>query len=91
MIDNLRAMLAPVLVLIFLSGHDCSAGPGRVWTGLVLFFLGSLLTSMTRSALQIWAAKLPGDAFRPLGWNLLRWLLAVAFLPYELISPWMRS
>ena len=30
-----------------------------------------------------WVARHPGAAFRPLGWSLVRWLLAVAFLPYE--------
>jgi len=42
-----------------------------------------ILTGLSRSAVQILGGENPGVALQPLGWNLLRWLLAIAFLPYE--------
>ena len=85
MFDNLRrALLAPALLLIFILGLIFLPGLAGLWTAVVLLSLGiPLLTGVTRSALQILGGEYPGVAFRPLGWNLLRWLLAVAFLPYE--------
>ena len=51
---------------------------------VVVLSLGiPLLTGAARSTLQILGGEVLAIALRPLGWNLLRWLLAVAFLPYE--------
>ena len=85
MFDNLRrAMLAPALLLIFILGLIFLPGLAGLWTAVVLLSLGiPLLTGVARSALQILGGEYPGIALRPLGWNILRWLLAVAFLPYE--------
>jgi cyclic beta-1,2-glucan synthetase len=85
MFDNLRrALLAPSLVLIFVLGLIFLPGLAGLWTGVVLLSLGvPMLTGMARSGLQILGGEYPGIALRSLGWNLLRWLLAVAFLPYE--------
>jgi cyclic beta-1,2-glucan synthetase len=85
MFDNLRrAMLAPALLLIFMLGLIFLPGLAGLWTVVVLLSLGiPLLTGVARSALQILGGEFPGIALRSLGWNLLRWLLAVAFLPYE--------
>ena len=85
MFDNLRrAVLAPALVLIFLLGLVFLPGLAGLWTAVVLLSLGiPLLTGVARSSLQILGGEVPAIALRPLGWNLLRWLLAVAFLPYE--------
>jgi cyclic beta-1,2-glucan synthetase len=85
MFDNLRrAMLAPLLLLIFILGLIILPGLAGLWTAVVLLSLGiPLLTGVARSALQILGGEYPGLALRPLGWNLMRWLLAVAFLPYE--------
>ena len=59
-------------------------GLAGLWTAVVLLSLGiPLLTGLARSTLQILGGEYPGVALRPLGWNILRWLLAVAFLPYE--------
>jgi len=85
MFDNLRrAMLAPALVLIFISGLIFLPDFAGILTAVVLLALGiPVLTGAVRSALQIVGGEHARTAFRPLGWNLLRWLLAVAFLPYE--------
>ncbi|MDR3576035.1 MAG: glucoamylase family protein [Anaerolineaceae bacterium] len=85
MFDNLRrALLAPVLLLIFFVGQIFLPGLAWLWTAVVLVSLGiPILTGAARSALQIISGEYVEIALRPLGWNLLRWLLAVAFLPYE--------
>jgi cyclic beta-1,2-glucan synthetase len=83
--DNLRrSMLAPVLMLIFVLGLVFLPQLVGLSTMVILLSLGvPLLTSLARSALQILGGEFPGVALRPLGWNILRWLMAVAFLPYE--------
>jgi cyclic beta-1,2-glucan synthetase len=83
--DNLRrALLAPVLLLIFILGLIFLPALAKLWTAVVLLSLGiPVLTGVARSALQILGGEYPRIAFRVLGWNLIRWLLAVAFLPYE--------
>ncbi len=85
MFDNLRrALLAPALVLIFILGIVFLPGLTRLWTGVVLITLGiPLLTGIARSGMQIVSGEDLRIAFRPLAWNIVRWLLAVAFLPYE--------
>jgi cyclic beta-1,2-glucan synthetase len=85
MFDNLRrAILAPLLLLIFILGQIVLPGLSGFWTGMVLLSLGvPLFTGTARGALQILGGEVPRIALRPLGWNLLRWLLAVAFVPYE--------
>ena len=85
MFDNLRrALLAPALLLIFILGLVFLPGLAGLWTAVVLLSLGiPLLTGVARSALQILGGEHPGNALRPLGWDIVRWLLAVAFLPYE--------
>lgn len=83
--DNLRrSLLNPLLLLIFVLGLILLPGLSGLWTAIVLLSLGvPLLTSVAHGALQIMRGRHPGAAFRPLGWSLVRWLLAVAFLPYE--------
>ena len=85
MFDNLRrSMLAPALLLIFTLGQIFLPNLTGLWTAVVLLSLGiPLLTGIARSALQILGGEYAGIALRPLGWNILRWMLAVAFLPYE--------
>ncbi len=85
MFDNLRrALLAPILLLSFILGLIFLPGRAGLWTAVVLVSLGiPLLTGVGRSALQILGGEFVGVALRPLAWNLLRWLLAIAFLPYE--------
>lgn len=85
MFDNLRrAILAPVILFIFILGLNFLSSLSGLWTAIILFSLGvPMLTGLTRSTLQILGGENPKVAFRPLTWILLRWLLAVAFLPYE--------
>jgi cyclic beta-1,2-glucan synthetase len=85
MLDNLRrALLAPALLLIFIIGLIFLPGLAGLWTGIILFSLGvPLLTGIAISTQQILKGEFFSIALRPLGWNLLRWLLAIAFLPYE--------
>ncbi|HSM23479.1 MAG TPA: hypothetical protein VK856_01285, partial [Anaerolineaceae bacterium] len=83
--DNLRrSLLAPALLLIFLVGFIFFPTYSLLWTAIVLISLAiPLLTGLSRSALQIVGGENPRLALQPLGWNFLRWLLAIAFLPYE--------
>ena len=85
MLDNLRrAILAPALLLIFVLGLFFFPGLALLWTIVVFITLGiPLFTGLARSALQILGGEYLGIALRPLGWNFVRWMLAVAFLPYE--------
>ncbi len=83
--DNLRrSLLAPALMSIFVLGMVVLPGLAGLWTAVVLVSLGiPLLTGLARSGLQLLGGENPELSIRPLGWNFLRWLLAVAFLPYE--------
>ena len=88
MIDNLlRALLAPALLLVFILGQVSLPGLAGLWTMVILLSFGiPLLTSLARGTLQAVRGEPPEAAFRPVGWTLLRWVLAVAFLPYEAFS-----
>ena len=85
MFDNLRRSIhSPALMLIFIAGLVFMPGLAGLWMAVVVLSLGiPLLTGVARSTLQILDGEGLATALRPLGWNLLRWLLAVAFLPYE--------
>ena len=83
--DNLRrSMLTPSLFLIFILGVIFMPGVTELWTSVVLLTLSiPLLTGLARSSLQIMGGEVVGIALKPLAWNFLRWLMAIAFLPYE--------
>ena len=85
MLDNLlRAMLAPALLLIFILGTISAPGLFGFWIAIILFSLGiPLLTSIARSTFQTLHGEEASAAFHPFVWVLLRWFLAIAFLPYE--------
>ncbi len=85
MFDNLRrSLLAPSLLIIFLLGVLLLPGNSLLWTGIVLITLGiPIITGFARSTIQILGGEYPGVALRPMGWNLMRWFLGIAFLPYE--------
>jgi cyclic beta-1,2-glucan synthetase len=84
-VDNLlRSMLAPTLLLIFVIGTISMPDLTGFWMMIILFALGiPVLTSMTRSALLTLGGENLGAAFHPFRWYFGRWLLAIAFLPYE--------
>ncbi|MCC6147872.1 MAG: hypothetical protein IT308_09935 [Anaerolineaceae bacterium] len=83
--DNLRrALLAPALLFIFISGSIFLPMQAGVWTGVLMTSLAiPLLTSAARSILQTFGGEIPRSAFHPLLRSFLRWLLAVSFLIYE--------
>jgi cyclic beta-1,2-glucan synthetase len=85
MLDNLlRAMLAPALLLIFILGIISMPDLAGFWIAILLFSLGiPLLSSIARSTLQTLSGENIGAAFHHFIWYLVRWSLAIAFLPYE--------
>jgi cyclic beta-1,2-glucan synthetase len=85
MFDNLRrAMLAPSLMLIVILGILFQPSFNLLWTTILLLTLGiPIFTGLAHSTIQFLGGEDLRIAFRPLGWNLLRWFLAIAFLPYE--------
>ncbi len=85
MFDNLRrSMFAPALLSIFILGMIFLPGLARLWTAVVLISLSvPLITGLARSSIQILGGEMAKIAFRPVGLNIMRWLLAIAFLPYE--------
>ncbi len=85
MVDNLlRAMLAPALLFIFFFGTISMPDLIGLWLTIVLLSLGiPVLTSIARSAIQTLGGDNFSAAFHPMRWSFVRWVLAVAFLPYE--------
>ena len=83
--DNLRrSLLSPSLLLIFLLGLIFLPGSALLWIMVMLITLAiPLTTGLARSAIQILGGEYPVVALRPVGWNIVRWLLGIAFLPYE--------
>ncbi|HPL58532.1 MAG TPA: hypothetical protein PLT22_10160, partial [Flexilinea sp.] len=83
--DNLRrSLFPPALSLFFILGVIFLPRFALLWSLTVLVSLGiPLITSFINSIIQIVHGGTVRAAFRPLFWNFLRWLLAVAFLPYE--------
>lgn len=83
--DNLRrSLLAPALLFVFFIGMIFLPSLAGFWTMIVLLSFGiPLATGLILSTIQMAQGETPGSAFHSAGLNLLRWLLAVAFLPYE--------
>ncbi len=84
-VDNLRrSLLAPALLLLFLAGWLWLPGSPLTWTLLGLFtpawpFLTDLFTSLIRLLNRgSWH-----EIRHSIRNSALRWLLAIAFLPYE--------
>jgi cyclic beta-1,2-glucan synthetase len=85
MFDNLnRSLLAPALILIYVLGIIFMPDLNVLWATVILLSLGiPLITSLARSTFQTLAGETIELAFQPLKRTLMRWLLALAFLPYE--------
>lgn len=85
MFDNLnRSLLAPALILIYVLGIIFFPDLNVLWALVILLSLGiPLITSLARSTFQTLAGETIELAFQPLKQTLMRWLLALAFLPYE--------
>jgi cyclic beta-1,2-glucan synthetase len=87
--DNLRrSLVPPVLLLFFLAGWIWFPGSPMLWTLAGIFSLAvPFLTSIISAAIS--GLSNPKRAYplslrtRPIRDDLFRWLLALAFLPYE--------
>ena len=84
-IDNLlRSMLMPSLAVIFSAGVLFLPAQAGFWLGITLTALGiPIITSTVISMIRAAQGANPGAAFRSIGPNILRWALAIVFLPYE--------
>jgi cyclic beta-1,2-glucan synthetase len=84
-LDNLfRSMLDLSLLFIFFLGIVSMPEHTVLWIAIVLLSLGiPVLTSMARGAIQTLGGERFNAVLLPLKWSFVRWILAVAFLPYE--------
>jgi cyclic beta-1,2-glucan synthetase len=83
--DNLRrSMLAPCLLAVFVLGMLFLPEMAWFWLVVTLFTpAGPFIMSLGHSARLRLEGSTTETAFRPAGWDAIRWLLAVTFLPYE--------
>ncbi|MBK8986623.1 MAG: hypothetical protein IPM39_11165 [Chloroflexi bacterium] len=83
--DNLRrSLLSPMLLLLFVTGWLWLPGSPLVWTVLALLTsAASLLTSVVSTVWRAIGGASWAELRRPLRDDTIRWLLFVAFLPYE--------
>ncbi|MBE7556011.1 MAG: cellobiose phosphorylase [Anaerolineales bacterium] len=83
--DNLRrSLLPPALLLLFLAGWLWLPGSPLAWTLLGLFTPAwPFLTSIVTSAVRLINRGSWPEIRRSIHSSALRWLLAIAFLPYE--------
>ncbi|HSM57816.1 MAG TPA: glucoamylase family protein [Candidatus Sulfomarinibacteraceae bacterium] len=84
-VDNLRRSLnSPGLLFLFLLGWTILPGSPVLWTFLGLLApAASLATGVVMALARGFGGALWGEAFRPLRNSAVRWLLFLAFLPYE--------
>lgn len=85
--DNLmRSLLAPMLLLWFAAAWTVLPGPAWVWTLLGVLVPGfPALTSLLSTLLNSVGNPQGLTAVRRLWKDLVRWLLQLAFLPYEAV------
>lgn len=83
--DNLRrSLLAPALLLLFVAAWLWLPGSAWVWTLLGLLTSAvPLLTTIVAAVLQAFGGASWAEVIRPLRDSTIRWLLFLAFLPYE--------
>ncbi|MDY7079666.1 MAG: glucoamylase family protein [Chloroflexota bacterium] len=83
-LDNLRrSLLAPALLAMLLAGWLWLPGSALVWTVSVML---ALATMVIAGLITLWVRRLRGAeswTVQSLWMAVLRWLLALAFLPYE--------
>ncbi|MFW6063167.1 MAG: GH36-type glycosyl hydrolase domain-containing protein [Chloroflexota bacterium] len=86
-VDNLRrSLVSPGLLILFLAGWTILPGSPLLWTFLGLLSPAvSLATGVVIAALRGLGGAPWGEAFRPLRNSAVRWLLFLAFLPYEAV------
>ncbi len=82
--DNLRrSLLSPSLLVLLFAGWTVLPGSPLLWTALALLTPAvPLLTGLLNSLMRL-AAGEQGGIWRRLRDSLVRWLLYIAFLPYE--------
>ncbi|MEZ4711767.1 MAG: glucoamylase family protein [Caldilineaceae bacterium] len=83
--DNLRrSLLSPLLLLFFIAGWTFLPGAPWLWTLLAVLAPSTALLNGLLSALLGWAKGADPQAIgRDLVNHTIRWLLFIAFLPYE--------
>ncbi len=84
-LDNLRrSLLTPTVLALFVAGWTCLPGSAVIWTlvGLLTLALPVFIGLATVLVRKGGGASL-GGALYPVWRATLRWLLALAFLPYE--------
>jgi cyclic beta-1,2-glucan synthetase len=84
-LDNLlRSTLVPALLLIFILGVIIFPDLAWFWVVIVLLSLGiPVFTGIARGAMQTLGGEKIGASFHDFKLKLMRWLLAISFLPYE--------
>ncbi|HSD84309.1 MAG TPA: glucoamylase family protein, partial [Anaerolineae bacterium] len=83
-IDNLRrSLLMPTLLALLLAGWLWLPGSTVAWTLIALALLSAPLFISLGSALFGLVRQGRHEALRPLRYDLARWFLAAAFMPYE--------
>ena len=84
-LDNLRrSLVSPALLILFVAAWLGLIGSPLAWTLLGLGILGfPLFLTMFGGLRHRSQTTTLGDTLRPLRMDAWRWLLAVAFLPYE--------
>jgi cyclic beta-1,2-glucan synthetase len=85
MFDNLRrALVAPSLLLLLVLGMAFLPEFNFLWMFIVLLTLGiPILTGLIHSTRSVFGGEDVRNAFRPMRWDLIRWILSITFLPYE--------
>ncbi|MBK8986530.1 MAG: cellobiose phosphorylase [Chloroflexi bacterium] len=83
--DNLRrSLVAPFLFLFFIVGWLLLPGSPWVWTLIALLLPGmALLTAAFMALSRLIGGSSWREAQAPVRHSVLRWLLQIAFLPYE--------
>ena len=88
-IDNLRrSLVAPALIGLFVLNWLWIPGNTVIWSLAAALSLGMpALTGIISTLYSSLFKRVPGVEFnlnlKPIGYDLLRWLLALVFLPYE--------
>jgi cyclic beta-1,2-glucan synthetase len=86
-LDNLRrSLLSPALLLLFLLGWTWLPGSPLLWTLLgIVTPAGSFFTTLAANVIRLATNRSWRQVVLPLRDSAVRWLLALAFLPYETV------
>ena len=84
-LDNLRrSLLAPSMLGLLAAGWTWLPGPALIWTGLAILAPGASLLAGMAQGIRL-RRPIPHSVFtwRPPWADLVRWVFALAFLPFE--------